>query len=455
MALATQPLGQWEGFYSIDQFGQTALRYQLAFAAYGLAQAQVARLPAYRGPIPKALEALVEKMLHPDVWSYWRWESLASFDSWTEDPVAWGNVMYSGHLASMVGLARLLTGEPLYEGLGSLAFILEERPVAYYSYRTLLERLAYQFRKNPWHAITCEPHQAFIMCNNHAALGLVLGARLLVEPSLREAAFIYARSYRKLFLSPDGGPKLRYPYYTPLGRALPFHLVFGDGWAIATLHGLLPREARRLYGAYRGRIFRPSADGPGALLSAPIYERLDVGNMRISSASQLVFALLAAREMGDEALARELLATIESRYGPRWIGGRRTYRDLSPLLHGVAFLAQMTPPGGLRVLFTEAEPARIWQGPHLVEVLGGELDVIQAAYDPRARVLIVGLVAGQRPTQRVLRIGGLDPKGRYSLVVNGRVAAARARPSADGTLRLPVPGSLPVRALVALNPKGP
>ncbi len=452
MAIATQPPGEWEGFYRLEQFGQTALRYQLAFAAYALAQAQVAKLPAYRSPIPQALQDLVEKMLHPDVWGYWKWESLANFDRWTQDPVAEGNVMYSGHLASMAGLAGLLEGRPLYQSGESLAFVKDDQPVATYSYRSLLERLAHQFRTNPWHALTCEPHQAFVMCNNHAALGILLGSRLLGDPALREVVPLYTQSYMKLFRSNGDEPTLRYPYYPKVGRTLPFHLVLGDGWSIATLNGLLPDEARRLYALYRPRVFGSAEEGPTGVLRAPLYERVDVGNMRLSSASYAVFALLAAREMGDETVARELLETIEARYRPRWRGGRRTYRDLSPLLHAVAFLARLTPPGGLKALFSDARPAEVWDGPHLKAVEGGEMDVIQAVYDPSEEVLLIGLVASRTAARRTLVLAGLDPGRTYTLVVNGRVAAADLVVKPGGVLRVPVAGSMPVRCLLAAHP---
>ncbi len=450
-AIATQPAGQWEGFYSLEQFGQTALRYQLAFASYTLAQAQSVKLPAYRSPLVGALRSLVVKMLHPDVWGYWRWEALAGFGRRVDDPVAEANVMYSGHLASMAGLARLVTGRPLYQRADSLLFARGPKVVASYSLRALMERLAHQFRAEPSHVIACEPHQAFVMCNNHAGLALVLGARLREEPALAEAVSHYRRAYGRRFLGDGPDPTLRYPYYPPLDRTLPFHLVLGDGWSIATLSGLMPEEARRLYSGYRRRIFGREGASPRSVPAAPLYESLDVGSMRASAASQAAFALLAARELGDGPGSRELLSTIEGRYGPRWIGGRRTYRDLSPLLHAVVLLARLTPPGGIGALFTKARPAEAWSAPHLAAVEGGAMDVVQAVYVPREEALLVGLVAGSRGGRRTLVVAGLEPARRYTLVTNGRVAAAGLKPRDDGTLRVAVAGALPVRCVIAAH----
>src|SRR6478735_6628654 len=68
----TRPLGSWEGFHQpLSQSMNFALRYQVAFATYAVAMLQQAT-PAYRAPHLDAMRAAIEKMLHRDVWGYWR-----------------------------------------------------------------------------------------------------------------------------------------------------------------------------------------------------------------------------------------------------------------------------------------------------------------------------------------------------------------------------------------------
>jgi len=67
-------------------------------------------------------------------------------------------------------------------------------------------------------------------------------------------------------------------------------------------------------------------------------------------------------------------------------------------------------------------------------------------------VLLIGLVASRTAARRTLVLAGLDPGRTYTLVVNGRVAAADLVVKPGGVLRVPVAGSMPVRCLLAAHP---
>ena len=83
------------------------------------------------------------------------------------------------------------------------------------------------------------------------------------------------------------------------------------------------------------------------------------------------------------------------------------------------------------------------------------MDVIQAAYDPDAETLLVGLVASRTTKRRTLVLAGLDPARGYTLVVNGRVAASGPIATPAGTLRVPVSGAIPVRCVLAAHSPRP
>jgi linalool dehydratase/isomerase-like protein len=53
-----------------DDFG--GYRFQLAYMAYALALTHVHRLPAAPGVFKETFERLIEKILMPEVWMYWR-----------------------------------------------------------------------------------------------------------------------------------------------------------------------------------------------------------------------------------------------------------------------------------------------------------------------------------------------------------------------------------------------
>jgi Linalool dehydratase/isomerase len=65
---------QWELMkgkgYGQEDFG--GFRFQLAYMAYALALTHRHRLPAAPGVFKPVFERLIEKMLLPEVWMYWR-----------------------------------------------------------------------------------------------------------------------------------------------------------------------------------------------------------------------------------------------------------------------------------------------------------------------------------------------------------------------------------------------
>ena len=84
-----------------DDFG--SYRFQLAYMIYGLALTHRHRLPAAPGLFRPTIQRLIEKLLMPDVWLYWRDVSRGGMvanahlsegyhEEW--DPVVRDNIMY-------------------------------------------------------------------------------------------------------------------------------------------------------------------------------------------------------------------------------------------------------------------------------------------------------------------------------------------------------------------------
>lgn len=90
-----------------DDFG--AYRFQLTYMIYGLALAHRHRLPAAPGVFRPTIQRLIDKLLMPEVWMYWRDASRGGAvfnahlaDQLTEqwDPVVRDNIMYSAYVQS-------------------------------------------------------------------------------------------------------------------------------------------------------------------------------------------------------------------------------------------------------------------------------------------------------------------------------------------------------------------
>ena len=71
--LASQLDGDWS-FFGTQEPGQEwldAIRYQLAWMAYGAGAAHFHRLPSLRGPMRELFRKIIQKMLRREVWGYW------------------------------------------------------------------------------------------------------------------------------------------------------------------------------------------------------------------------------------------------------------------------------------------------------------------------------------------------------------------------------------------------
>ena len=59
---ALQPLERFDGYDTVDQFRESAIRYQLNYSQWGLALAQYRCTPAFQGYVAEAQRRLIEKM---------------------------------------------------------------------------------------------------------------------------------------------------------------------------------------------------------------------------------------------------------------------------------------------------------------------------------------------------------------------------------------------------------
>jgi len=131
--LSRQPPNDWS-FMSgraanQEDFG--GYRFQLAYMAYALGLTYFHRLPAAPGVFRPIFRRLIEKMLHPAVWMYWRNVSRggAIFNAHLADqlseqwnPVERDNIMYSAYVQSMALMYDVLFNDPRYSEPGALTF---------------------------------------------------------------------------------------------------------------------------------------------------------------------------------------------------------------------------------------------------------------------------------------------------------------------------------------------
>lgn len=105
-----QPRDNWTGWgdaiNDVDCDGNTCMRYEISGLAYAAA-VLASKTPAYTGLAESIMYDCIMRMIQKPVWQY-----VELFDDFKDqptypDPVAYKNIMYSGHLAQVYNLQNL------------------------------------------------------------------------------------------------------------------------------------------------------------------------------------------------------------------------------------------------------------------------------------------------------------------------------------------------------------
>ncbi len=393
---ALQPADQFNGFEHRDPFQTAALRYQVNFVAFALALVQAHYAPACKGYLHQAQDNLLIKIQNPKVWRYWAWENLWGNLRHDPDPIASGNIMYAGFVAAQIALRANACGYPFdatqVQISGGQSFT--------YSQPQIIETLTRQYETSRLGLLPCEPHWVYPLCNLITAAAIRAHSNrhrtdhwLRISGPLRaglEAEFIGAKGDLVAFRSSLTG--IAAP---AVGGALM------QGYPCVYLHAIAPDMAQRqwqsLRYALRGRGWRRTI------------WRLDVGNYGPSRAAGYTGLALAAREIGDEAAAGDLLALLEADC-PEVIASGVAHREsasLWALAHEVMARAHRT--GGLAALM---QP-QVVAGPYIEAVDYAETLVAKARNTAGGLEMV--LYPRQPGQVQSLAFAGLQPHQAYLL----------------------------------------
>ncbi len=455
--LARQPVNDWSLMQGRaagqEDFG--AYRFQLAYMAYALALAHRHRLPAAPGAFKPTFERLMEKILQPEVWTYWARVSrggsifnahLASTYQEEWNPVVRDNIMYSAYVQSMALLFDYLFDDSRFAAPGALTF-------RYWSYfwgggerrfkydqNSLNEHIYWQMVESGYLGVACEPNCVFQICNQPAILGFRLHDLLNGGSVAEEVTAAYQQAWSRFGrVGENGHYHAMVQPDTMTLRPNAGKAVWVDAWC-GTLMNMWNRDfVHRHYPAQRDDLLLPARDGALSVRSAPRPEVM--GQKVINDDSDFGWTATWASEMGDADTLQGLLRHADRHMAPRWRDGGLYFprndiaedaqgnRTLVEPMAGNVLLgyASLNVPDGLWRLYNEPWGASQHQDPALVQV-DDEVDVLQARYDGTARRLSFTLRAGANgpATQRVT-LGRLGDR-RWSMrrdgvvVANGRAA---------------------------------
>lgn len=412
-------------------------RYLIAFSGYAVAQT-ARHTPAYRAPYRAALDTFIQRMLQPPAWRDW-------VEVWKgESPLGPDNIMYTGHLVHMMTLYRDLSGDRKYEqptafGFDRFRYTTEVRSLAA-SIAAQAEG-AVDGKGARTYGVACEPGRVYLPCNTPHRLNQILFDRMYgTRYATSNDQWI---AWIKSNMVHSSG--VLYDLYWPYGKGQPrppgtapvrdeeLHGVY-NAWSVWYLDAIDRAWAEALWGAIKARFVKrgaasPYGDGRTMLVDRPGDTSLTAASMNMLATG---FGMVAARELGDEALAEELGRSWDklfggavwsddgTRFGYEQVVYPRVFQNMFPLLARTT-----TAEVNQRALATARWDEGRFAEPMLERVSDERTFVNQAFYDPAAKRLIVTCNGGAATRGRTeLVIANLDAGAPYTVRRDGAVYRA-------------------------------
>lgn len=439
--LANQPENDWSHMMgrAAMQEDHGAYRYQLAFMAIALALAHRHRLPAAPAVFKDTFDRLINKMVHPEVWLYWRRSSQGKGPlsmsapklPQETDPVNRDNIMYSAYVQVMTLLYHTLFGDEKYARPNAIEFkfsptlcLNDEHAVFHYNEKTLNEHIYWKMVEAGYLGVACEPYCVFQVCNQVPILGFRLHDWLYGGDIAAEVTAGYKEAWNEFggMLSEDG--HFYTVVYTPERNVLTSKgAPWADSWCGMLMNSWNSEFVRANYIRQRDDWLLAGPDDTFSLkLPPPIpgYEMPD------GAAGDFGWAVGFASEMGDKETLQGLLAHADRFMAPRWKDGGYFYprqdrsRDengnltyMDPTM-GNAMLAygRLNVPDGLKKLYEEPWQAGHFQEPSIIHV-SKNTNLVRAVFLPEHSALVFTF---ERRSGSIgdaqFSVGNIDQSGR-------------------------------------------
>lgn len=425
-------LMQGKGFGQ-DDFG--GYRFQLAYMTYALALTHQHRLPNAPGVFRPILERLMQKMLLPEVWTYWHDVSRGGSvynahlgplpERW--DPVAQDNIMYSAYVQSMALLHHYLFRDDRYNRAGALSlehwsfFWGGESRRFEYDEDSLNDLIYWQMVSNGYVGVACEPNCVFQICNQPAILGFRLHDIVTGGNRASEVVREYESAWASLGRLGENG------HYNTLvaqdsRRVFENALVMPwvDAWN-GTLMNMWNRDfVHKHYPSQIADILLPGRDGTLSIRPTP--PRQLMGQTLKYDWGDFGWTAAWASEMGDGITLAGLLAHADRYMDPAWTDAGLHYRrhDGTEDAHGNLTLmdpitgnvllayARLNVPDGLHKLYSEPWGDAHFDEPVVTE-LGDAVSVRVAYFETEKQTLLVEATLQEGRRDARMRISGVSP----------------------------------------------
>ncbi len=385
---------------SVGQDSFASYRFQLAYMIYGLALTHRHRLPAAPGVFQPAIQRLMDKLLLPEVWMYWKDTARGGAvfnahlaDKLTEewDPVVRDNIMYSAYVQSCALLHDHLFADDRYAQPGSLtfqhwSFYWGGAPKSFaYDRNSLNEHIYWEMVQTGYVGVACEPNCVFQICNQPAILGFRLHDLISGGDRATEVVAGYEKAWADFGRLDQGGhynTMLLEDSKTVIGpsdgdRKTP---PWMDAWAGTMMNTWNRDFVRENYPRQVEDHITRRPDGTIAVRSAAPAEVM--GMTVDSEPCDVGWVTVWAAEMGDQPTLEGLLAYADRFMKPTWRNGGLYYprndtptdadgnrTDMDPMTGNVLLgFARLDVPDGLHKLYNEPWGPEHHAEPALVEV---------------------------------------------------------------------------------------
>jgi hypothetical protein len=437
---ALQPIDQFQGFDIIDQFRESAIRYQLNYMGYAMAMAQYHYLPNFRGYLQQAQQNTIEKFLDGRVWSYWRIENALGNLRFNADPIGRDNIMLGGFLNANLALYAAGTGDMRYAAPGALTFRLNEHTVFAHDARTITEIARANYASSPFCLYPCEPSFAFSYCNLLALTGIQVNDRVFEIDYAKSIVPAFRRHFENEFFEGDGSIIAGRVTRTGM-RFHFFDATFTRAAYCYLANPHFPDIAERTWAMLREE--RVRFDGDGELdLELSFMDNLDIGNYRRTNAGMYVELLLAGREHGDDEVADAALRGLDRLHGRLHAAGSLRYSGLSNFNNAHVVMGRMMRRHDWRNLVLKASPATM-RGPVLANAPFPHVQVAQARSDGDALKLVLYPAEAATDAPVDLRIEQLRPGTRYN-ATGALKTSITADAQGNATLQVALHGRTPI-----------
>jgi hypothetical protein len=448
--LAHQLPNQWELMkgkgYGQEDFG--GYRFQLAYMAYALALTYRHRLPAAPGAFKPVFEKLIEKILLPEVWMYWRDVSrggsvfnahLASGYKEEWNPVVRDNIMYSAYVQSMALIYTYLFNDRRYEAEGELSFRYwsffwggEEKRFAY-DQKSLNAHIYWQMVESGFLGVACEPNCIFQICNQPAILGFRMHDLVYGGTTAADVVRSYEQAWKDFGrVGENGHYNLMMASDTRAVRPNVGKAPWADAWCGALMNMWNRDFVHEHYPSQIAELTKPGKDGA---LSVVAGQRPPVmGQTVVSDDCDFGWVTAWASEMGDAETLQGLLTHADRHMAPSWARGGLYYprndtvedadgnRTLMEPMSGNVLLgyARLNIPDGLWHFYNEPWEQGHFEAPALDSV-ATDIDVSHAVFTPAANRLTFSIARrGDGSGDGTVRISRALSRGTWSLTCDGQ-----------------------------------